>query len=303
MEVLTAAEHEVVAALPGRLRESCARHVLVEITDADGTTGWGEWVPGTSVAAAYASAHADLAARRSGLPLALSLSPAAATTLRVNAVLGRYEGAVEAEAAVLNGFSAVKVKVGGASLDADLGRLREIRAALGDGVALRVDANGSWNAVEAERALRCMSSIQVEFVEQPVPASDLASLHALRRRGAVKVVADESVVDAASVDELAGAVDGVMLKVARVGGPHAALRLAERARSHGLSVHVSSLWESGVGHAIGAHTAAAMAADGPCGFADVAEVEGVLPLDVAGGRIELGACIGSGVHLDEEQLR
>jgi L-alanine-DL-glutamate epimerase-like enolase superfamily enzyme len=62
----------------------------------------------------------------------------------VNATIGAADRASAAEAAAAAasaGFRCLKVKVG---IGDDAGRLAAVRAAAGDQVAIRVDANGAW---------------------------------------------------------------------------------------------------------------------------------------------------------------
>ena len=76
-----------------------------------------------------------------------------AGTVAVNATLtalDRAGVAAQAATAASQGFGCVKVKVG---VGDDAGRVAAVRAALGSEVALRLDANGAWDAEEAVRAI------------------------------------------------------------------------------------------------------------------------------------------------------
>lgn len=303
MAGLTWTVTHVDATLPATVRTATAdtlrrRCVWVRVEDRTGLHGWGECDPdGRHLRGAANAAVADLEARRAGVPLCAHLGGPASGTLAVNAVLGVDAGPGRAAAATRSGFTTLKVKVGAASIDADMARIRAIRNAVGAGIGIRIDANGAWSADAAVRALRGLAPVGIEFVEQPVAPDDLAGAARVQRDGAVAVVADEAVTSPAAVDRIAaaGAAAGVMVKVARVGGPHAALDAARRARAAGLSVYVASLWESAVGHAVGVHTAAAIGPDGPAGFADVAAVAGVPALAVSHGRVRYGSGPGTGV--------
>ena len=72
----------------------------------------------------------------------------------------------------------------------------------------------------------------VEFVEQPVAAHDIEGLRFVRERSPLPIIADESCLVATDIAKLAGAVDGINIKLAKCGGLREALRMMPpRARS------------------------------------------------------------------------
>jgi L-alanine-DL-glutamate epimerase-like enolase superfamily enzyme len=77
------------------------------------------------------------------------------------------EGAIEAAAAaVLAGYRTVKLKAGAREgTDALVERLRAVRATVGDGIALRLDVNGTWDPDDAEVRLRALEPIGLQYVE------------------------------------------------------------------------------------------------------------------------------------------
>ena len=151
----------------------------------------------------------------------------------------------------------VKVAEPGQDVGAEIARLEAVRDALGPGGAVRVDANGAWDADTAVARLRLLDRAAggLEYAEQP--CATVAGLAAVRRRSGVPVAADESVRRAE--DPLAvvraEAADVVVLKVQPLGGVRACLRLAEQV---GVPVVVSSALESSVGIAAGVALAAAL---------------------------------------------
>jgi o-succinylbenzoate synthase len=219
--------------------------------------------------AAVQGALWDLAARRVGRPLAEHLAAGArragVEVLRrvpVSALLvARGPDALRAEAARAReqGHRAAKLKIGAAPLVDDLVRVRAAREGLGKGVRLRADANGAWSRDEALAAIEALAEFGLEYVEQPLPASDIDGLAGLRRRARVRVAADESVTTEAGVLNLlaADAVDVVVLKPAALGGPARALEIATRARHAGVDVVFSHAFESAVGAHHALHCAAA----------------------------------------------
>ena len=127
--------------------------------------------------------------------------------------------------------------------------IRAIRAAVGSDVRLRLEVNGAWDLSTAEDRLSAISRFDIEFVEQPLPAHDVDGLAELRRRVRVPIAADEAASSVGAVRTLlaAEAVDVLVLKPARVGGPAAVTEIAERAAEHGIPVVIGTLFETGIG--------------------------------------------------------
>ena len=257
-----------------------------------------------AVAAALECAALDRAARAAGRRLADHLGGARRRAIAVNALLASLDPAAaadEALALVARGFRCLKLKLSPRDLAGDRRRLAAVRAAVGPAVALRGDANAAWSVDYALAALRALAEFDLEYVEQPVPS--VAELAAVRRAAPVPIAADESVVDADSVDALiaAGAADVVVLKPALLGA-QTSLDAARRAQAAGLAVTVTSALDSSIGIAFAAHVAAAIA--GPlraCGLATAELLGGDLvrePLAIADGELALPNGSGLGVELD-----
>jgi o-succinylbenzoate synthase len=219
----------------------------------------------------------DLAARRSGVSLAVYLArhlagsfPGRGETARRTALqavpvsallMEKSPEAVRREAANVRagGYGAVKIKLGGASLDEDRARARAAREGLGPGIRLRGDANGAWSESVAREALQVLAEFDFEYVEQPVAPGDETALARLRGLGLIRVAADESVASEQDARRLAesGAVDVLVLKPAMLGGPGRALEIAHRVRQSGCDVVFSHAFESAVGARHALHCAAA----------------------------------------------
>lgn len=112
---------------------------------------------------------------------------------------------------------------------------------------VRVDANTAWTAKEALRRIPMLEEFGVEFVEQPLPPDDLEGLRLVRRRSRLPIIADESCKTAKDVARLAGAVDGVNIKLAKCGSLREAIRIVHAARAHGMSVMIGCMVESTLG--------------------------------------------------------
>jgi L-alanine-DL-glutamate epimerase-like enolase superfamily enzyme len=204
----------------------------------------------------------DLEGKQTARPVAGLLGAHALAPVPVSAAIGavdRAGAAAEAAAAVADGFTTLKVKVG---VGDDAGRLAAVRAVAPE-AALRADANGAWTVDEAVAALASLEGVGLELVEEPVHG--LEALHALRERVEVPIVMDETAAEPGAVSS--GAADGVCLKVAACGGISGLLAAAEAARAAGAFVYVGSTYDGPVGIAAGVHAAAALQPTPACGLA------------------------------------
>lgn len=214
--------------------------------------------------AAVQGALADLAARRAGRPLAVRPGAVA-----LNALAGS-----DADAAAAAGARAVKLKSCGDPV-ADAARLRALRLRL-PGAAFRLDANGAWDRAGAHAFARLAAGL-VEYVEQPLPAADLAGCAELRAAG-LRIALDEGVRGPADLARAIAlrACDAVVLKPNWLGGAEAVAALARMAQG-AVRVVLSSALGSAVERLHAAHLALALGLPGPHGLA----TGGLLRRDVA----------------------
>lgn len=135
-----------------------------------------------------------------------------------------------------------KIKLGTAH-DLDIVRaLREHTAS-----KFRVDANCGWSAEETIRNSHELKSLNVEFIEQPLPADQGEVMEQVFRESALPVIADESCIVEADVDRCVNRFHGINIKLVKCGGLTPARRMIDRARELGLQVMVGCMTESTVG--------------------------------------------------------
>ena len=89
------------------------------------------------------------------------------------------------------GFRVLKVK-GGQGVDVDLQALAEIRAAVGDGVALYVDANSAYPRAAALEYVQRIAAAGAEIAEDPCPLLPDAEFERLQRECGIPVLIDSS---------------------------------------------------------------------------------------------------------------
>jgi L-alanine-DL-glutamate epimerase-like enolase superfamily enzyme len=141
-----------------------------------------------------------------------------------------------------SGIKRVKMKIGRDPV-ADVARVRLARAAIGDAVALFVDANGAYSRAEALAQAVRFAEQRVTWFEEPVSSDDLEGLRFLRDRApaGMAIAAGEYGYAAEYFRRMleAGAVDILQADASRCGGITGFLQVdAEcHARSMQLSAH------------------------------------------------------------------
>jgi L-alanine-DL-glutamate epimerase-like enolase superfamily enzyme len=96
----------------------------------------------------------------------------------------------QVEDGLASGFEVFYLKVGLGDAE-DLELVATVRAALGPGPRLRLDANGSWSLPQALRNLRALHEHDIDFVEQPVRDHPIGHLTELRNHTAISICANE----------------------------------------------------------------------------------------------------------------
>ena len=266
---------------------------------------WGVALAKTDAPAArhgLSLALAEARARDAGLPLYRSLGDGdPVRSVPVNATLCDDDPAATAgaaERATLEGFDCLKLKAGVRPVVEDAERVRAVRDRVGASVELRVDANGAWTRGEAESALEALADAGVSYVEQPLPADDLAG-HAALRGGPVDVALDESLHEH-GIDRITGvgAADVVVVKPMVAGGPDRACAAATAVREAGIDPVVSTTVDAVVARTGAVHVAASLPEVRPCGLATGSMLATDLsadPAPVVDGAVEVPQELGLGL--------
>ena len=168
------------------------------------------------------------------------------------------EMAKDALKAVKKGFEALKVKVG-INPQEDFERIKLIREAVGDKIAIRIDANQGWTVTQALTVLKKLEKFNIQFVEQPIEAKNINELARIKKTSPIPVMADESAhspMDALRLIK-ANAVDMINIKLMKSGGIFNARKIAEIAEAANMPCMIGCMGESAIGITAAAHFAAA----------------------------------------------
>jgi L-alanine-DL-glutamate epimerase-like enolase superfamily enzyme len=136
------------------------------------------------------------------------------------------------------GHTAVKIKVGSQDLDRDLERLAAVRDILGPRRKLMVDANQRWDVPSASRAINAFRAFDPHWIEEPLPADDLAGHVRLRATTDVPFAIGENLRTVRQFRDalVAGVCDIAQPNVVRVGGITPFLRIADLAATFDVPV-------------------------------------------------------------------
>lgn len=319
--------------------------VLLRLRDEDGVVGLGEAVPlalrggvglaqvvaelegwaehrrveGLSAASrcAVATAEMDLLGRRA----ADGGAGGGDEAIPCNATLvagAPHEVAAQAEAWAAEGFTTFKLKLGAetasesdmrtSSRSRDAEQVRAVREALGPSVRIRVDVNAAWDLETAKAMLAELEPLGIELAEQPVATLD--EMAELARATSIPLAADESVATLAEAERAAtlGACAYTGIKLSKVGGPEAALAIADV-----LPAFITSALDGPVGIAAAAQVAQTLAgtdrperlelAHGLATQRLFAATIAAAECELRDGMLHLPPDPGLGVEIDEEALQ
>jgi L-alanine-DL-glutamate epimerase-like enolase superfamily enzyme len=198
----------------------------------------------TSLAlAAIDTALWDLKCRRHGEPLH-RMAGGAQARLPLYTTEGGWlhieTGALvdDALAAKEKGFGGSKVKIGRPHVSEDVARLEAVRKAVGPSFEIMTDCNQRFTIDEAIRRARCLTPIDIAWIEEPLTADDLMGHVRLSQSTTIPVAVGESLYSPLHFREYLqqGACSIVQVDVARIGGITPWLKVAHLAECFNVPV-------------------------------------------------------------------
>lgn len=152
--------------------------------------------------------------------------------------------------AVRNGYTTLKIKLGH-NPDEDLEKVKFLRKAIRKGIKLRIDGNQGWNPKETVKLVKKIEEmdIDIEFVEQPVPAWDIDGLRFVKDHVDTMILADESVFGSPEAFKVIQnrACDLINIKLMKSGGIQNAIKIYNMADTMGIKCMVGCMLESKIG--------------------------------------------------------
>jgi o-succinylbenzoate synthase len=245
---------------------------------------------------AVETALLDLLARQREQSIHEALGAKPVRRVAMNAAVGALDdGCVGRVAAALaDGFSVLKIKVGVGDWREEARRLR----ALGSGARFRLDANRAWSEADAQNFFDAVADLPIDGVEEPVSKPTLEVLRRLQDRYPFALAVDESLFELGPENIFAArAVRRLVMKPARIGGFRETLRLAENAAAAGLEVVITSVVDSVIGVVAAAQVAAVVAPEQAHGLGTSSWLarDVATPLCVREGALELADEPGLGL--------
>lgn len=259
----------------------------------------------SSAKAAIDIAFHDLMGQISGQPLYNLLGGSSHTELLQPYVISiKPPEAVAEEAlkAIDLGYKEIKLKVG-ASDGLDVARIQALRAAVPVATSIRVDANQGWTRTQTLQIIAQTDTCDVDWYEQPLPATDLEGLAEIKRSTSASIMLDESV---HSPSDLIRAIrlqscDMVNIKLMKAGGINPAAHMTSLAEAAGLPCQIGSMVESAIGTAAGLHLAKArkgIESNELVGPEMI--VMDIAPMEFTPGSISIPSGSGLGINVQED---
>lgn len=135
-----------------------------------------------------------------------------------------------------------KIKLGTQN---DVAIIRELRKHTN--AIFRIDANCAWTAEETINNAPILKELGVEFLEQPLKASDWEGMKKVIQKCEMPVIADESCIIESDVEKCSLYFNGINIKLTKCGGLTPALRMIKKGKELGLKIMVGCMTESTVG--------------------------------------------------------
>ncbi len=170
--------------------------------------------------------------------------------IEANGIIGLHpvEESLEIFSDQINrGFKTIKLKIGRNRFSDDIDFLEKIRKYFSDDIKIRLDINAAWSFNEACIKLKEIAYFNIEYIEQPL--NNLHELLELAANSPVNIAVDESLKNISNAEIIMnnGSIKYFVLKPMRIGRILDSIRLIRLAEEKGISVTISSSFESEIG--------------------------------------------------------
>lgn len=94
---------------------------------------------------------------------------------------------------IAEGFSCIKIKIGGIDFEKELKLLGELRD-MAPEITIRLDANGAFNPDEAVKRLQDLSVFNIHSIEQPIKAGQWDAMRNICQKSPIPIALDEELI-------------------------------------------------------------------------------------------------------------
>jgi len=213
----------------------------------------------SSIKSAFDMAIYDIASQHAGLPLYKFIggeNNKIITTDYTVSIGDPQKMAADALKIKNEGYPAIKVKLG-LNGKTDVERIRAIRAAVGNEIPLRIDANQGWKVKEAIETLNALKEFDIQHCEEPIARWKFMKLPKVKKNSPIPIMADECCGDEHDAERLIelGACDYMNIKLGKSGGIYKALKMVRLAEAANIHLQVGAFLESRLAMTAFAHFA------------------------------------------------
>ncbi len=213
----------------------------------------------SSIKSAFDIALYDIASQHAGLPLYQFIGGENNKTLVTDYTVSVGEPEQMAKDALKiknQGYPAIKVKLG-KNGPTDVARIKAIRAAVGNEIPIRIDANQGWKVKEAIETLNALAVYDIQHCEEPIARWKFMKLPKLKKHSPIPIMADECCGDEHDAEKLIAlnACQYFNIKLGKSGGIYKGLKIVRLAEAAGIHLQVGAMLESRIAMTAFAHFA------------------------------------------------
>lgn len=242
----------------------------------------------------FEQALLNFVSAKSKISLNELLNRESSAAVKVNAAIGFLPAdkiKIRTRQIVNDGFETIKVKVGRDNFAEDLSAIKTVRETAGQGIKIRIDANGKWDLQGAIKNLAQLDELGIEYCEQPVKKID--DFIKLKSSINIPIAADESVRAYKDAVEIINkqAADVLILKPMMLGGITRTCAIMDLAEKNNVKVTITSSFETAVGRSFAVLASSFLKNENAHGLATAEYFENEFVEDlypVKNGKISLG---------------